>query len=108
MIIRHPRPTFFLALLFSWLAAGSVSAQSDLLSSDLKKDYRSIRDYFIRAAEKMPEENYPFKPSPDVRALASRSPMSPTINTIFALPLAARSEKKRTDTSRRRSQRKLT
>jgi hypothetical protein len=54
------------------LTVGSVSAQSDTLSSDLKKDYRSIRDYFLRAAEKMPEENYGFKPSPDVRSFGQQ------------------------------------
>lgn len=43
-------------------------AQSTSLSNSLKKDFKSASDYFIRAAEKMPEENYAFKPSPDVRS----------------------------------------
>src|SRR5437660_6493050 len=46
---------------------GTLKAQSNPLSADLGKDYKNIRDYFIRAAEKMPETNYGFKPSPDVR-----------------------------------------
>jgi len=50
----------------------SVWAQSDSLSANVKRDYRSIRDFFIRAAEKMPEENYAFKPSPDVRSFGQQ------------------------------------
>jgi uncharacterized damage-inducible protein DinB len=42
------------------------------LTVDVKRDYAVIRDYFIRAAEKMPEENYGFKPSPDVRTFAQQ------------------------------------
>ncbi|MBZ5625445.1 MAG: DinB family protein [Acidobacteriia bacterium] len=47
-------------------------AQSNRLSADVKRDYRNIRDIFIRAAEKMPEENYGFKPSPDVRSFGQQ------------------------------------
>jgi uncharacterized damage-inducible protein DinB len=47
-----------------------LRAQSNPVSDDLKKDYRTMRDYFIRAAEKMPETKYGFKPSPDVRTFA--------------------------------------
>ena len=50
---------------------GSLAlAQTNPLSEDLRRDYQSIRDYFIRAAEKMPEAKYGFKPSPDVRTFA--------------------------------------
>jgi uncharacterized damage-inducible protein DinB len=47
-------------------------AQGDALSADVKKDYKSVRDYFIRAAEKMPEADYAFKPSPDVRSFGQQ------------------------------------
>src|SRR5260370_31994614 len=47
--------------------AGVCSAQSNPLSADVRRDYGRIRDFFIRAAEKMPEAEYGFKPSPDVR-----------------------------------------
>ncbi|HEY1338222.1 MAG TPA: DinB family protein [Bryobacteraceae bacterium] len=47
-------------------------AQTNSISADLKTDYRNIRDFFIRAAEKMPEENYSFRPSPDVRTFAQQ------------------------------------
>src|SRR5690242_3315466 len=51
---------------------GTLRAQNSPLSADLKKDYGSIRDFFVRAAEKMPEENYGFKPSPDVRSFGQQ------------------------------------
>ena len=54
------------------IAATPLWAQNNSLSADVKRDYKSIRDYFIRAAEKMPEENYGFKPSPDVRSFAQQ------------------------------------
>ena len=54
------------------VASSPLHAQSSPLSAGLKRDYQSIRDYFIRAAEKMPEENYGFKPSPDVRSFAQQ------------------------------------
>ena len=47
-------------------------AQGSLLSTDVRRDYKNVRDYFIRAAEKMPEENYGFKPSPDVRTFGQQ------------------------------------
>ena len=56
-----------LACLMS-VGPGALWAQSNALSAGVKKDYQGVRDYFIRAAEKMPEANYGFKPSPDVRS----------------------------------------
>jgi len=41
-------------------------------TSDIRRDYRGVRDYFIRAAEKMPEDKYLFRPSPDVRTFAQQ------------------------------------
>jgi len=62
-----------LALLVVISGAGNVcAAQTNALSADLQSDYKTIRDYFIRAAEKMPEENYSFKPSPDVRTFGQQ------------------------------------
>lgn len=50
------------------LACGpALRAQSNRLSADAKADYASVRDYFIRSAEEMPEAGYGFKPAPDVR-----------------------------------------
>lgn len=49
-----------------------VWAENASLSADVRNDYQSVRNYFIRAAEKMPEENYAFKPSPDVRSFGEQ------------------------------------
>jgi uncharacterized damage-inducible protein DinB len=38
----------------------------------LKDDYQGVRDFFIAAAEKMPEANYAFRPSPDVRSFGQQ------------------------------------
>ena len=51
------------------LAAGvsAVYAQSNPLSSELKANYNNIKNNVLRGAEKMPEENYSFKPAPESR-----------------------------------------
>jgi uncharacterized damage-inducible protein DinB len=51
---------------------GRLRAQNNSLSTDLKRDYKNVRDFFIRAAEKMPEAEYGFKPSPDVRSFGQQ------------------------------------
>ena len=48
--------------------AMSVHAQSNPLSADTKTLYSMIKTNIIRAAEKMPEANYSFKPTPEVRS----------------------------------------
>ena len=61
-----------LALALAMIEPATLRAQSNPLSSDVKKDYKTVRDYFIRSAEKMPEAEYGFKPSPDVRIFAQQ------------------------------------
>ncbi len=51
---------------------GAQQAPANPFTSDIRRDYRSVRDYFIRAAEKMPEDKYAFRPSPDVRSFAQQ------------------------------------
>ena len=62
--------TTFLAVTFTCGAA--LWAQSNPLSADVKRDYTGIRDNFLRAAEKMPEADYGFRPSPDVRTFGQQ------------------------------------
>jgi uncharacterized damage-inducible protein DinB len=54
------------------LVAGMVGAQDNPVSSSIQRDYRSVRNLVIRAAEKMPADKYAFKPSPDVRSFAQQ------------------------------------
>ncbi len=49
-----------------------MAAQGNDLSFEVKRDYESVRNYFIRAAEKMPEADYGFRPSPDVRTFGQQ------------------------------------
>ena len=65
--------SFALALALAITGGGSVCrAQSGPLSTEVATDYRTIRDYVIRAAEEMPDTNYGFKPSPDVRTFGQQ------------------------------------
>lgn len=62
----------FVALTLAIVGGGVLGAQNTPLSVDVKKDYQTVRDYFIRAAEKMPEADYGFKPTPEVRSFAQQ------------------------------------
>jgi hypothetical protein len=48
-------------------SAVSLNAQSNPLSADAKGDYTSIKNILLKSAEKMPEENYSFRTTPQVR-----------------------------------------
>jgi len=51
------------------LSGGIAEArQADPLTAGAKRSYGIIKGYITRAAEKMPEEHYSFKPTPDVRS----------------------------------------
>jgi hypothetical protein len=52
--------------------ATEALAQSTALTADVKRDYKTVRDFFMRAAEKMPEGDYAFKPTPDVRSFGQQ------------------------------------
>jgi uncharacterized damage-inducible protein DinB len=43
---------------------------SDPMSKETKGLYTNAKNYILKSAEKMPEENYSFKPSPEVRSFA--------------------------------------
>jgi len=60
-----------IGLLFCLSLSGVLAhAQStaDPLSSGIKGIYNIAKNNVVRAAEKMPEENYSFKPTPEVRS----------------------------------------
>lgn len=51
--------------------AGEAHAQpANPLTSGARFHYGIIRDYVVRAAAKMPEADYAFRPTPDVRSFA--------------------------------------
>jgi len=54
------------AVLCTVMSASALQAQNPL-STDTKFWYTTIKGFAIKAAEKMPEANYSFKPAPEVR-----------------------------------------
>jgi uncharacterized damage-inducible protein DinB len=55
------------------LGAGALAgSQGDSLSEGVRSDYRTVRGYFISAAEEMPASEYGFKPSPEVRSFGQQ------------------------------------
>lgn len=52
------------------LAAGFKAQTADPLSSDIKQAYDSVKKNLLAAADKVPESDYNFKPTPEVRSFA--------------------------------------
>jgi uncharacterized damage-inducible protein DinB len=56
---------------FPWLVlvlSAAVRAQNaNPLSADVERAYSEVKNNILRSAEKMPEENYDFRPAPRVR-----------------------------------------
>lgn len=50
------------------MGSAAEAQTANPLSAGAKRTYDIIKNYVTRAAEKMPEEHYTFKPSPDVRS----------------------------------------
>lgn len=49
------------------LAGALIAQNTNQLSADATQAYNEIKNDLLRSAEKMPEENYSFKPAPRVR-----------------------------------------
>jgi len=45
-----------------------LRGQDNPLSKEAKSDYTIVKNLVIRAAEKVPEADYSFKPTPEVRS----------------------------------------
>ena len=56
----------FVAIMLTAAGACALQAQNPL-STELKGGYTGIKNNLLKMAEKMPEENYSFKPTPDIR-----------------------------------------
>ncbi len=59
-------------VLASLMAPLCLHAQTGPFSGEVRQDYQSVRNYILRAAEKMPADKYTFRPSPDVRTFAQQ------------------------------------
>jgi hypothetical protein len=49
------------------LASVCMLHAQDPMSKETKGLYTAVKGYILKSAEKMPESNYAFKPSPEVR-----------------------------------------
>jgi len=47
-------------------------AQDNPLSTEVKGSYSGVKNNLLKAADKMPDENYGFKPTPEVQSFAQR------------------------------------
>lgn len=61
----------------SFILAASLTAAlhaqtANPLSTELKASYTRVKTNFIKAAEKMPEDQYDFKPTPDMQSFKER------------------------------------
>jgi uncharacterized damage-inducible protein DinB len=57
-----------LALCVCALGAQAPAPAQNPIAAGQKMLYSMVKNYIIRSAEKMPEENYAFKPTPEVRS----------------------------------------
>lgn len=73
--------------LFATFATGALFAQAPPAApnyvAEIKASYTGIKNNVLRAAEKMPEEAYSFKPSPDVRDFAGEVAHGADIQTMI-------------------------
>jgi uncharacterized damage-inducible protein DinB len=59
-------------VLLAAAAAGAPQPQGNTASASIRQDYRTVRGYVLRSAEKMPADKYTFRPTPEVRTFAQQ------------------------------------
>jgi hypothetical protein len=52
--------------------AGSILCAQNPLSTEVKGSYTNVKNNLLKAADKMPEEDYGYKPAPEVQTFAVR------------------------------------
>jgi len=60
-------------MMFAAVLTGACAVQTfaaDQLSMEAKRNYNGIKNNILKMAEAMPEENYSFKPTPEIRSFA--------------------------------------
>ena len=65
------------------LAVLHAQAPAPSAAAEIKQDYNGIKNNLLRSAQKMPEENYSFKPSPDVRSFGEEVAHAADIQILF-------------------------
>lgn len=59
---------FSMMMLLGAFAAAALYAQSNPFSAEVKANYNSIKNNLMKAADKMPESDYDFKPTQAIRS----------------------------------------
>jgi hypothetical protein len=59
--------TYLAAIATACLAAATASAQDNPFSADARQTYALVKNSLLKAADKMPAENYSFRTTPPVR-----------------------------------------
>lgn len=62
--------SFRVFLAFAALCCGTAYAQTGGVASEVKQAYESVKNNLMKTAEKVPEQDYSFKPTPDIRTFA--------------------------------------
>ena len=88
------------------LCAANLQAQDNPFSADAKQAYTGIKNTLLRAAEKMPEENYSFKTVPEVRTYGQIIGHIADIQVMLCA--LAKGEDKKSDSSGKTSKADLT
>src|SRR5262245_8731668 len=86
--------TYFTLIAAAAMASTSAFAQGDPFSGSTKQLYGMIKGNLVKAAEKMPEENYSFKPTPDVRSFGELVGHVADAQIAFCAAAAGDSDKK--------------
>ena len=83
------------------LAFSAAHAQSaNPLIAEGKQEYTNIKNFLLKASEKMPEEDYGFKPTPDLQSFGQRvAHMAAQIRTCGAV----KGEQKQSDAASKTS-----
>ena len=87
-----PMAAFVLSAALSAMPAQPAPAPARHLTDSVREDYRTVRDYVIRSAEKMPADKYAFRPTPDVRTFAQQ--IAHIADDQYNLCAPARNEKR--------------
>ena len=70
-------------LALSPLAMAQTDGGKNALSGEIKQAYTSVKNNLVKAAESMPEEDYSYKPSADIRSFGALVAHIADANTFY-------------------------
>jgi uncharacterized damage-inducible protein DinB len=91
----------YFALPLSAVFAVALHGQSNPLSADAKRAFNGIKNNILKSAEKMPEENYSFKPAPTVRSFGQLVGHVADYHYIFCGPAIGESKNPGIETTKK-------